>query len=129
MPAEKVAGAERLVGPARRIRAGVGHGTFFNDRAKVREPRRDTPKNIFRWTSFVNDPENELCTAEKTQARSATAIGRFAPRLFSVINQAGECGRAYGAAATIDFTVQKSLSIAPMLMYQHSRSGVCWPGR
>ncbi len=31
--------------------------------------------------------------------------------------------------ATIPFTVQKSLSIAPMLMYQHSRSGVCWPGR
>ena len=36
---------------------------------------------------------------------------------------------AYGAAATIALTVQKSLSIAPMLIYQHSRSGVCWPGR
>jgi len=31
--AGKVAGAERLVGPARRIRAGFGHGTLFYDHA------------------------------------------------------------------------------------------------
>ena len=36
---------------------------------------------------------------------------------------------AYGAAFTIDWVVKKSLSTAPMLMYQHSRSGVFCPGR
>src|SRR5271156_5718891 len=38
--AKKVAGAERLVGPARRIRAGVGHGTFFQ-RSRV-SPKTQT---------------------------------------------------------------------------------------
>ncbi len=36
---------------------------------------------------------------------------------------------AYGAAFTIAWVVKKSLSTAPMLMYQHSRSGVFCPGR
>ncbi len=36
---------------------------------------------------------------------------------------------AYGAAATIALIVKKPLFTAPMLMYQHSRSGVCCPGR
>jgi hypothetical protein len=40
-----------------------------------------------------------------------------------------ESGESYGAAFTIACTVKKSLSTAPILMYQHSRSGVCCPGR
>src|ERR1700731_3718643 len=36
---------------------------------------------------------------------------------------------SYGAALTIASVVKKVLSTAPMLMYQHSRSGVCRPGR
>jgi hypothetical protein len=44
-------------------------------------------------------------------------------------NHSSGMTRAQGAAATIDFTVKKLLSIAPMLMYQHSRSGVFCPGR
>jgi len=36
---------------------------------------------------------------------------------------------AYGAALTSAWVVKKSLSTAPMLMYQHSRSGVSMPGR
>ena len=36
---------------------------------------------------------------------------------------------AYGAALTIDWIVKKFLSTAPMLMYQHSRSGEPCPGR
>ena len=35
----------------------------------------------------------------------------------------------YGAALTIAGMVQKLLSMAPILMYQHSRSGVSRPGR
>src|SRR6266851_6665903 len=36
---------------------------------------------------------------------------------------------SYGAALTIASVVKKFLSTAPMLMYQHSRSGVCRPGK
>src|ERR1700752_2645185 len=36
---------------------------------------------------------------------------------------------ACGAAFTIDWVVKKSLSTAPMLMYQHSRSGVFCHGK
>jgi hypothetical protein len=44
------------------------------------------------------------------------------------------CGRArsmhcYGAALTIASVVKKLRSTAPILMYQHSRSGVFCPGR
>lgn len=37
--------------------------------------------------------------------------------------------RTYGAAFTIDSVVKKALSTAPMLIYQHSRSGVFCPGK
>jgi hypothetical protein len=40
----------------------------------------------------------------------------------------GEC-ESYGAALTIASVVKKSRPTAPMLMYQHSRSGVSLPGR
>ena len=57
-------------------------GPFLNDRAKVTEPKRDTPQNICRRSPFVNALRSRLCTGEKTQARSATTISRLAPRLF-----------------------------------------------
>jgi len=50
----KVAGAERLVGPARRIRAGFGHGTFSAIALGVQRPQSRDARNIFRDPAYVN---------------------------------------------------------------------------
>jgi hypothetical protein len=48
---------------------------------------------------------------------------------FSDLGLYASVGISYGAALVIAWVVKKSLSTAPMLMYQHSRSGVSMPGR
>ena len=70
-----------------------------------------------------------LWKVEKPKKHRRGAYGNPPRRSAPVSDTISKRDGAYGAAATIAFTVQKSLSIAPMLMYQHSRSGVCWPGR
>lgn len=102
-------------------------GPYFTITLGVqKQGSRDTPPTIFRDPIYVND--SRLRPVEKTKARSATVTDRFAPRRFQQSIRLLKA-RAQGAAATIALMVQKSLSTAPMLMYQHSRSGVCWPGR
>ena len=69
-------------------------------------------------------------TRKRKKSGAVQLVGRIAPPgsqgAKSLIYLAKS---AYGAAFTIDWVVKKSLSTAPMLMYQHSRSGVFCPGR
>src|SRR5208282_392210 len=66
------------------------------------------------------------CAAGDVSKKEPARSVRTAPA-FS--NLDGLTRASYCAARTIASVVKKLLSTAPMLMYQHSRSGVSMPGR
>ena len=113
------AGAERFVEFARRIRAGVRiAGPFLSDRASVPELPSAIRRTIRRRHLPLGNALRLLCTV-KTQARARRLLAAPAPRLFQQSTLVMRT-RLRELAATIDL-VQKSLSIAPMLIYQHLR--------
>jgi hypothetical protein len=82
-------------------------------------------------------PMRDPCTAFRRASRSLESsccrrhrgakvrIGVSAVHLRAARGRIGLMRASYGAAATIALIVKNSLFTAPMLMYQHSRSGEC----
>ena len=67
---------------------------------------------------------NPIAIKEHEEKRRGAPDVAGTPQALSGMEQS-----AYGAALTIDSVVKNDLSTAPMLMYQHSRSGVFCAGR